>query len=104
MGVIEGIAIIVFSVYQFYKLKLMGYDTKECLIRVGKSATFSLTMLTLSIFAQGIWGEAAGIIVSLGIGAKLMTYTFVRFRYTQKLINRILIYTIQKYKPVYTVA
>ncbi|MCL9662063.1 hypothetical protein L2089_15320 [Paenibacillus hunanensis] len=103
MGVTGGIAIIAFSVYQFCKLKLMGYDTKECLIRVGKSAAFSLTVLTLSIIAQGIWAGAAGIIVSLGIGATLMTYTFVRSRYMQKLIDRLLIYTIQKYEPIYAV-
>ena len=49
-GITANISIILFSVYQFSKLKLMGYETKEYLIRVGKSVSFSL----LSLIAQRV--------------------------------------------------
>lgn len=101
MAVMGGMAIIVFSVYQFCKLKLMGYGTKECLIRVGKSAAYSLTVLVLSIIAQGLWGGWAGIVVSVGIGFTVMVYKFGQARYAQGLIERLRLYTIQKYEPAY---
>ncbi len=99
MAVIGGMTILVFSVYQFCKLKLMGYGTKECLIRVGKSAAYSLTVLVLSIIAQGLWGGYAGIVVSVGIGFIVLIYKLGQTRYSKELIERIRLYSIRKYEP-----
>ncbi|NMI05790.1 hypothetical protein HF638_17580 [Paenibacillus sp. SZ31] len=100
MAVTGGMAITLFSVYQFCKLKLMGYGTKESLIRVGRSATYSLTILVLSIIAQGLWGGCAGTVVSVGIGFSVMVFKFGQARYTKDLVERLRIYTIQKYEPL----
>lgn len=101
MAVMGGMAVIVFSVYQFCKLKLMGFSTKECLLRVGKSAAFSVTVLVLSIVAQGLWGGCAGLVVSVGIGFVVLTYKIGSARYNQMLVERIRIYTMEKYRPIY---
>lgn len=68
MGVVGTLTIVISTVYQFVKLKMSGFSTKDSLIRVGKSAALSLSMLALSIIAQGIWGGPAGIIVSITSG------------------------------------
>lgn len=99
MGIVGFMAIAVFSVYQFVKLKRMGYSTKECLIRVGKQAAFSTAVLVVSIIAQGIWGGAAGIIVSLSIGIIVLTYKVSLSIYDKKMMESIMVYTINKSCP-----
>ena len=101
MGVMGGLAIIAFSVYQFTKLKLEGYDTKECLLRVSRSAAFSITTLALAIIAQGLWGGHAGMIVSIGIGVIVLVYKFTDSKYQKQLSEKIRIYTIEKCLPAY---
>ncbi|NCD09430.1 MAG: hypothetical protein EOL98_08395 [Negativicutes bacterium] len=100
MAVFGSLAIIVFSSYQFVKLKIAGYSTKECLLRVGKSAAFSASILLLSIAAQGVWGGHAGIIVSTSIGVIFITYKMVENKHTRKINEMVQHYTIQKCEPV----
>jgi len=99
MGIVGFMAITVFSVYQFAKLKGMGYGTKECLIRIGKQAAFSTAVLIISIIAQGIWGGPAGIIVSMSIGLIVLTYKVSTSIHEKKLMGGIRIYTINKSLP-----
>ncbi|KLU64455.1 hypothetical protein DEAC_c36570 [Desulfosporosinus acididurans] len=99
MGVVGGLAIVVFSVYQFTKLKIMGYNTKECIIRVGKQAAFSITLLVVSIVAQGFWGGAAGIIVSMSVGFVVLIYKTSMSIHDKNIAKRIHIYTIEKNFP-----
>jgi len=100
MAAFGGLAIVVFSVYQFTKLKLLGYSTKECLIRVGKSAAFSASVLLISIVAQGIYGGHVGIIVSLSIGVLVLTYKVIESQHNKKVGEKIRIYMIQKCQPI----
>lgn len=102
MGVVGFMAITVFSVYQLAKLKRMGYGTKECLIRVGKQATFSTAVLIVSIIAQGIWGGPSGIIVSLSIGLIVLTYKVSLTIHDKKLMKGIRVYTINKSCPSFS--
>lgn len=51
-----SIAITVFAIYQFTKLKLQGYDTRECLLRVGEKEMFSASVLILYSIVGGICG------------------------------------------------
>lgn len=74
MAAVGAITIAVFSVVQFVILKRRGVCTKEALIQVGKQALFSLSILAVSIAAQGIWGGIAGIIVSVSIGIIVISY------------------------------
>ncbi|GHV51342.1 hypothetical protein FACS1894216_05210 [Synergistales bacterium] len=53
MAVVGGLTIIVFSTYQFIKLKRQGLATRDALLQVGKQALFSLSLLAVSIAVQG---------------------------------------------------
>ena len=102
MAVFGGLAIVVFSVYQFTKLKLLGYNTKECLLRVGRSAAFSSTILLISIVSQGIWGGHVGIIVSISIGFIVLTYKVIDNQRNKRIGEQVRIYMIQKCEPLLT--
>lgn len=76
MGTVGAITISVFSAVQFVKLIYQGESLKSATIQVGKQALFSLSLLSISIAAQGLWGGPAGVIVSIGTGIVLVSYTF----------------------------
>lgn len=99
MASIGVITITVFSVYQFTKLKLAGYSTKECIIRTGKGTLFSLLTLTVSIIAQGMWGGAVGVIVSTSIGFICISYTLATTVHDRKLTEAIEVFIIDKSRP-----
>lgn len=101
MAVMGGMTIIIFSVYQFIKLKLKGYSTKECLLRVGKSAAFSTTVLLIALIAQGLWGGYAGVVVSISIGVIVLVYKISESKYRNLISEQVHIYTIQKCEPVF---
>lgn len=103
MGVVGGLTIVVFSAYQFVKLKLKGVATKDALIQTGKQALFSLSLLAVSIAAQGIWGGAAGIIVSISIGIIMITYSVTDSVHQRHFAEKIRIYTIEKSYPSFSV-
>lgn len=101
MGVVGVLTISVFSIYQFTKLKIQGIATKEALLHVGKQAVVSLSILALSIAVQGVYGGAAGMIVSTGIGLILITYSVVDSVHQRRFAERIREYTIEKYTPYF---
>jgi hypothetical protein len=101
MAALGGLTIVVFSVYQFAKLKLAGYSTTECLLRVGKSAAFSASVLLISIAAQGLWGGHAGIIVSTSIGVIVVTYKLVENQHRKIIGEKIRLYMIKKCEPTF---
>lgn len=103
MGVVGALTIVVFSTYQFIKLKLKGVATREALIQTGKQALFSLSLLAVSIAAQGIWGVAAGIIVSVSIGVIMITYSVADTVHQRHFAEKIRIYTIEKCYPSFSV-
>ena len=99
MGVVGALTVVVFSAYQFIKLKRHGVATKNALIQVGKQALFSLSLLAVSIAAQGIWGGAAGIIVSVSVGIIMITYSVVDSVHQRHFAEKIRVYTIEKCYP-----
>ena len=101
MATIGIISICIFSIYQFTRLKIMGYDTKECVLRTVKQAAFSLSVLAVSIMAQGIWGGVAGIIVSISIGLIVISYKVFMSIHDKQLLEEIRIYTIEKTYPCF---
>lgn len=101
MGVVGTLTISVFSVYQFAKLKIQGADTHEALIQVGKQAAFSLSLLAASITVQGLIGGAAGMIVSVGIGFCIVSYSVVSTAYQRQFAEELQIYMIEKDKPIF---
>lgn len=99
MGVVGTLTIAVFSAYQFINLKRHGIATKDALIQVGRQALFSLSLLAVSIAAQGLWGGAAGIIVSVSIGILMIAYSVADSVHQRHFAERVRIYTIEKCYP-----
>lgn len=102
MGVVGALTVVMFSAYQFIKLKLHGVATKEALIQTGKQALFSLSLLAVSIAAQGLWGGPAGIIVSVSVGIILISYSVGDTVHQRHFAERIRVYTIDKCKPCFS--
>lgn len=96
MGVVGSLTIIIFSIYQFEKLKHLGFSTKESLIRTGKSAMLSEMVLILAITAQGIWGGPAGIIVSISAGVIRTGYVIIRVIEDKNIAQRVVLYVISE--------
>lgn len=103
MGVVGTLTIAVFSAYQFVTLKRRGIATKDALIQVGRQALFSLSLLAVSIAAQGLWGGAAGIIVSVSMGIIMITYSVVDSVHQRHFAEKVRIYTIEKCYPSFVV-
>lgn len=103
MCVVGALTIVVFSIYQFIKLKLKGVATIEALIQTGKQALFSISLLAVSIAAQGIGGVAAGIIVSVSIGVIMITYYVADAVHQRYFAEKIRIYAIEKCYPSFSV-
>ena len=103
MGVVGMLTVVVFSAYQFIKLKRHGVATKDALIQVGKQALFSLSLLAVSIAAQGIWSGAAGIIVSVSVGIIMITYSVADSVHQRHFAEKIRVYTIEKCYPLFIV-
>ena len=101
MGVVGTLTILAFSTYQFIKLKCHGVATKEALIQTGKQALFSLSLLAVSIAAQGIWGGAAGMIVSISIGVIFISYSVADSVHQRHFADRVRVYMIEKCCPQY---
>lgn len=103
MGVVGTLTITIFAVYQFAKLKRSGVTSRETLMRVGKQALFSLSLLAVSIAAQGVWGGPAGIIVSVSIGIILISYSTISSMHQRNFSELVRVYTIEKYRPLISI-
>lgn len=94
------LSIALFSTYTYLKLKLQGEDTSQALKTVGKQAMYSLSVLAVSVIAQGIYGGGAGIIVSSAIGLFYMAYQVGQTVHRRRVANRIKEFSIEQYKPM----
>lgn len=99
MGAVGAITIAVFSTVQFVKLICKGESLKTSAIQVGKQALFSLSLLAVSIAAQGIFGGPAGIIVSVSTGIIFVTYAITDAVHQRHYSEKLRIYMIDKCKP-----
>lgn len=91
----------VFSTVQFVKLVCKGESLKAAAIQVGKQALFSLSLLVVSITAQGIFGGPSGIIVSVGVGVIFVTYTIADTVHQRNYSEKLRVYMIEKCKPIF---
>jgi hypothetical protein len=101
MGTIGVITIAVFSVVQLVRLIYKGVSVKEAAIQVGKQALFSLSLLAVSIVAQGIFGGATGTIVSIGVGVIFVTYSIADAVRQRHHSEKLRIYMIDACKPTF---
>lgn len=101
MGSIGAITILVFSAVQFVKLVCRSKSLKTAAIQVGKQALFSLSLLVVSITAQGILGGPSGIIVSVGAGIIFVTYAITDAVHQRHFSEKLRIYMIEKCRPTF---
>lgn len=98
-GVVGLLTIFIFSVYEFSKLKLQGYSTKESLLRTAKSAALSLSILVISTAAIGLWGELAGIAISI-VSTVIMTgYSVYKTHHDKHELRKITFYSVELCRP-----
>ena len=101
MGVVGSLTIVAFSVYEFARFKQNGYSTKECLLRTGKSAALSFSILIVSIVAQGIWGGCSGLVVSVTAGIIMTGYIITKIQHDKKVTREITYYSIELCRPAF---
>lgn len=99
MGVVGAITITVFSLWQIVKLINAGNSLKTAMITMGRQALFSMSLLAVSIVAQGVWGGPAGIIVSTSIGILVIAYGLADTVHKRTFSEQIRVYAINKCKP-----
>jgi hypothetical protein len=61
-----------------------------------------LSLLAVSIAAQGIWGGAAGIIVSVSVGIILITYTIATSVEQRCFAEKVRVCMIDASRPVFS--
>ena len=71
-------------------------------MKVGHQALFSITLLVVSIVAQGLWGGTAGLIVSTSIGIFVVANELINSRQQRLITEKIKAFMIDKCKPNYT--
>ena len=99
MTIVGVITIAIFSAYQYFKLRCGEMYADEALSVICRQTMFSLSLLTVSIIAQGAFGGVAGLIVSTSIGLVFLGYTTVSSVHQRKLGERLREFAIEQYKP-----
>ena len=99
MGVTGTLCIAISAIYQFTKLKIAGYDTQFAINQVIKSASMSFAVLLLSIAAQGIWGGAAGMTVSITLGVVITGVEVVKVSKQRVFNENYPLFVIECYLP-----
>lgn len=95
-----ALSIALISTIQFFKMKINGIETTVAFREVGKSALFSVSILVVSIIAQGIYEGCAGIIVSTSVGLVVLTTSVINSIHQRKLDNQLKEYAIEEYKAL----
>ena len=86
---------------------LLFYTIMEVYTNSGMDSEFhhrtniSLSVLAVSIVAQGVFGGTAGIIVATAAGIITVTYSITDAVHQRNFAERIRIYTIEQYTPYF---
>ena len=94
------VSIALISTYQFIKMKINGIESSVAIREVGKQALFSISILAISIIAQGIYGGYAGLIVSTSVGIIFLTVGVISSTHKRNLEKKLKEYAIEAYNPI----
>lgn len=97
---VGAVSIIMVTTYQFIKMIMNGAETSVACKEVGKQALFSISVLAVSIIAQGVYGGYAGLIVSTSVGLVVLTVGIINTTHQRKLETQIKEYAIEEYRPL----
>lgn len=96
-----GLAITLFaSIIQYIKLRRSGMDDSTALIETGKQALFSVSVMAVSVMAQGIYGGYAGLIVSTAVGLMYFGYNIGKTIKQRQIGEKIRVYAIEQYRDI----
>ncbi len=101
IGVCGALTTIAFSVYEFAKLKQKGYSTRESLIRTGKHAALSISIVGISMIAQFFLRGYSGV-VSVFAVVITIGYSVAKSKYDKELYKKITYHTISLTEPKFT--
>lgn len=93
MGAVGAIVTVAFAVYEFCKLKHAGYSTKESLLRAGKSAALSFSILI--IYMVAVWAGAPGLVVSIVAGVVMTGFSVAKVFHNKKISKEVTHYSIE---------
>lgn len=82
----------------FIDLALEIANYKECLLRAGKSAALSISILVISMVA--VWAGAPGIVVSIVAGVVMTGYSVIKIRHDKRVSKDITFYSIKLCCPI----
>lgn len=102
MGVTGSLVILAFSTYEFARLKKAGYSNRECLLRTGKSAALSTSILLISLVA--VWAGCPGIVVSIVSGVIITGYQVYKIKKDKRLAHELTMYSIELCLPTCVLA
>lgn len=97
---VGAVSILLISTYQFIKMKMNGMETSVAFKEVGKYALFSVSVLAVSLIAQGAYGGYAGLIASTSVGLIVLTWGVVNTSHQRKFEVRIKEYAIEQYRTL----
>lgn len=100
--VVGVVSITLVSTYQLIKMKMSGVEMSAAFKEVGRQALFSISVLAVSIIAQGVCGGYAGLIVSTSVGLAVFTVGVINTTHQRKLETQIKEYAIEEYRPLLT--
>ena len=102
MGAVGAIVTVAFAVYEFCKLKHAGYSTKESLLRAGKSAALSFSILIISMVA--VWAGAPGLAVSIVAGVIMTGYSVIKIYHNKHVMKDVTLFSIELCRPAFSMA
>lgn len=97
-GAAGALVTLAFSVYEFAKLKCAGYTTRECMLRVGKSAALSISIVIVSMVA--VWAGASVCAVSIVCGIVMTGYSVMKIHHNKRVAKDVTFYSIELCRPV----
>lgn len=101
-GVMGGLTIAVFAVYQFATLKRQGMGTKLALTNTAKQAAgIPVAILVVGIAIQCIAGNKAAAAVTIGLGLATASSALIKTVKGRKLADRIRECAIDGARPVF---
>ena len=97
-GAVGTLSTAIICTYQFIKTRIQGASAEEALSTSGKTAISSMSLLIISMIAQGIWGGPAGIIVSTGVGLFYFSINIIQNVHARKLEISLREYAVEEYR------
>ncbi len=96
------LSIVIVSVYQYVQCRLNGMPPEAATDATLSQALFSMSILAVSIAAQGIYGGHAGLVVSTAAGILFFTVNIAKTLHNRQVEENLREYVIENYRKLLT--